>query len=313
MHQFNFLLFPSLPLSSLLLPLVAGLPKETGLPYRSLLQIVKRQDTDPYDGPAPEVANGDPEPLSDTDYLRDGSKPPPPADTNQGANFQVDHFLEMQNIHGAFSVLAKPSNIPQSDWDAVKKAVFSKPPSGGYPPMQTIASKISGPPNMQAIPAAINNFKGQVFRGVINNGKNAPSSTRYPTEFGFAVNKLLSDRSSSYNEVIDNLGDALQAAGNDNKDISVFFASYASSVSSSATSFLSQWTEKSGVYATATSSSSSAKAKSAAAPKTTASVSVKSKSAASTKATSTAPATCDCNEDGCTPESPACCANGTCG
>ena len=32
-----------------------------------------------------------------------------------------------------------------------------------------MASKISGPPNMQAIPAAINNFKGQVFKGVINN------------------------------------------------------------------------------------------------------------------------------------------------
>ncbi|KAL8953679.1 MAG: hypothetical protein Q9222_000463 [Ikaeria aurantiellina] len=172
MHRSTFFLLSSiLPLSSILLPLVAGLPKETGLPYRSLLDIVKRQDSDPYDGPAPEVANGDPEPFSDTDYLRDpipyrdnyfrdnrvltsmkvgakpsdaamtifttlasGSKPPPPADTNQGANFQVDHFLEMQNIHGAFNVLAKPSKIPQTDWDAVKKAVFSKPPSGGYPP-----------------------------------------------------------------------------------------------------------------------------------------------------------------------------------
>ncbi|KAL8953678.1 MAG: hypothetical protein Q9222_000462 [Ikaeria aurantiellina] len=86
---------------------------------------------------------------------------------------------------------------------------------------------MSGPPNMQAIPAAINNFKGQVFRGVINNGKNAPSTIRYPTEFGYAVNKLLDDRSESYNEVIGNLADALQAAGNDNNDISSFFASYA--------------------------------------------------------------------------------------
>ncbi len=58
--------------SLLLPPLVAGMPKETGLPYRTLLEIGKRQDTDPYDGPAAEVADGDPEPYANTDYLRDG-------------------------------------------------------------------------------------------------------------------------------------------------------------------------------------------------------------------------------------------------
>lgn len=48
------------------------MPKETSLSYRTLLETGKRQDTDPYDGPAPEVENGDPEPYADTDYLRDG-------------------------------------------------------------------------------------------------------------------------------------------------------------------------------------------------------------------------------------------------
>ena len=66
-------IFVVAPICSLLLPpLVAGMPKETGLPYRTLMGINKRQDTDPYDGPAPEVANGDPEPYADTDYLRKG-------------------------------------------------------------------------------------------------------------------------------------------------------------------------------------------------------------------------------------------------
>lgn len=37
-----------------------------------------------------------------------GTSPPAPADTNQGNQFEVDHLLEMQNIHGAFSVLSKP-------------------------------------------------------------------------------------------------------------------------------------------------------------------------------------------------------------
>lgn len=121
--------------------------------------------------------------------------------------------------------------------------------------MKSIASKISGPPNMEAIPAAINNFKGQVFRGVINNGKNGPTNNRYPTEFGPTVNKLLADRKPSYDEVIGNLADAMKAAGNNNTDVSSHFASYASSVYTSATSFLSQWTGKTGVYATATSTS----------------------------------------------------------
>lgn len=37
-----------------------------------------------------------------------GTSPPAPADTNQGKQFEVDHLLEMQNIHGAFSILSKP-------------------------------------------------------------------------------------------------------------------------------------------------------------------------------------------------------------
>jgi len=133
--------------------------------------------------------------------------------------------------------------------------------------MQSIANKISGPPNMEAIPAAINNFKGQVFKGVINNGKGAPSTTRYPTEFGPAVNKLLADRKPSYDEVIGSLGSVMAAAGNNNADVSSFFSSYASSVYSSATSFLSQWTGKTGVY-TSTTSSSKSTSRSSSSPKT---------------------------------------------
>lgn len=147
--------------------------------------------------------------------------------------------------------------------------------------MQSIASKISGPPNMQAIPAAINNFKGQVFKGVINNGKGAPSTTRYPTEFGPAVNKLLADRQPSYEEVIGNLGSAMAAAGNNNTDVSSFFSSYASSVYSSATSFLSQWTGKTDVYTSTSSSSSSSQ------PGTSPQVSVSTSTATAATTTST--------------------------
>lgn len=130
------------------------MPKETGSPFRDLIRMHKRQGDSSED---------DPEPYSDTDYLRDGksssillymlhllmklsaipyrsnylsdngaltsmkvgAKPsdatmtvfttikngnalPSPSDTNQGSGFQIDHLLEMQNIHGAFNILSKP-------------------------------------------------------------------------------------------------------------------------------------------------------------------------------------------------------------
>lgn len=65
--------------------------------------------------------------------LSSGESVPKPADPSQGSQFEVDHLLEMQNIHGAFSVMNKPNDIPQADWNAVKSAVFSKPPSNGNP------------------------------------------------------------------------------------------------------------------------------------------------------------------------------------
>ena len=153
----------------------------------------------------------------------------------------------------------------------------------------------------QAIPAAINNFKGQVFRGVINNGKNAPSTTRYPTEFGPAVNKLLSDRKPSYDEVIESLAVELRSVANDNDNVSSYFSSYASSVYSSATSFISQWTGKNGVYAPATSASGGN-------PGT----GTGTATATANSALSTCASKCNCNEDGCTPDSPGCCGDGTC-
>ena len=185
-----------------------------------------------------------------------------------------------------------------------KHRLFTPSPRVGANPecrMTAIAKIISGPPNMQAIPAAINNFKGQVFRGVINNGKNAPSTTRYPTEFGPAVNKLLSDRKPSYDEVIESLAVELKSVANDNDNVSSYFSSYASSVYSSATSFISQWTGKNGVYAPATSASGGNPGTGTATATATAN-----------SALSTCASKCNCNEDGCTPDSPGCCGNGTC-
>ena len=40
--------------------------------------------------------------------LSSGEPIPTPKDTNQGKQFEIDHLLEMQNLHGAFSVLNKP-------------------------------------------------------------------------------------------------------------------------------------------------------------------------------------------------------------
>lgn len=37
-----------------------------------------------------------------------GSPIPAPVDPSQGSQFEVDHLLEMQNFHGAFSVAQKP-------------------------------------------------------------------------------------------------------------------------------------------------------------------------------------------------------------
>ena len=56
----------------LLVSVVVGMPRETGSPYRNLLGLEKRQDDDPYDGPAPDIENDDPEPFADTDNLRNG-------------------------------------------------------------------------------------------------------------------------------------------------------------------------------------------------------------------------------------------------
>ena len=70
-------IFVIAPVCTVLSPLlVAGMPKETGLPYRSLLEIREGHDIGPYDGPAPNVPNGDPEPYADTDYIRDGKLAP---------------------------------------------------------------------------------------------------------------------------------------------------------------------------------------------------------------------------------------------
>ena len=58
-----------------------AMPRETGFSSLEMMRVRKRQadsDSGPYDGPAPEVPNGDPEPFADTDYLRDGKLGIPP-------------------------------------------------------------------------------------------------------------------------------------------------------------------------------------------------------------------------------------------
>ncbi|KAL8917004.1 MAG: hypothetical protein Q9208_008222 [Pyrenodesmia sp. 3 TL-2023] len=226
----------------------------------------------------------------------------------------------------------------------------------------TVASAFSNAFNLQGIPRRFNGFKLQVFKGRLRSEPGNPSDRTYPSDFGVALQKFLSDNEQDAYSVMDDVGKALadQNVGNYSA-IKDYFTAYAQAEYQSAVTFLSTWvgTSYTGAPTSTRSTSSSAGAITTSAPpnaigpltdcslvqttitgtiaggpqtycqcdsviagintETSGSLvySVCAGAPYPTVATSTLAAppaapTCDCNENGCTDSSPACCGNGSC-
>ena len=169
---------------------------------------------------------------------------PAPDDSNQvrGPNpWNVDHIFELQVIGEAFKA-SKPSGIPDADWSSATSAVFTSGPQNS-----AIASAVTNLKNLEGIPNALNSFKKQVFTGQLT-GKGGPSSGDDATFFNFfgpAIQKYLSDNKDALlSGTVDDTGNKLQSAANNNGAVKSYFTSYASSNYQGCIDFLSTWSGK---------------------------------------------------------------------
>lgn len=119
-----------------------------------------------------------------------------------------------------------------------------------------VASAFSNPFNLQGIPTRFNGFKLQVFKGRLRSEPGNPSDRTYPSDFGVALQKFLSDNEQGAYGVMDDVGKALadQNVGNYSA-IRDYFTAYAQNEYRSAVEFLSTWVGTS-YTGTATSTSS---------------------------------------------------------
>ncbi|KAL8650246.1 MAG: hypothetical protein Q9210_003938 [Variospora velana] len=162
------------------------------------------------------------------------------------------------------------------------------------PTSQTsVASAFAQTFNLQGIPSRFNGFKQQVFTGRLKSQPGNPSDRTYPSDFGPALQKFLTDNEQDAYSAVDDIGKALadENVGN-HTAIRDYFTAYAQNEYRSAVDFLSTWVGTSYTTASATSRSTTA----------------------TSDATPTPPAnpTCDCGESSCSDDSPPCCANGSC-
>ncbi|KAI4146087.1 MAG: hypothetical protein LQ341_002176 [Variospora aurantia] len=163
------------------------------------------------------------------------------------------------------------------------------------PTSQTsVASAFAQTFNLQGIPSRFNGFKQQVFTGRFKSQPGNPSDRTYPSDFGPALQKFLTENEQDAYSVLDDIGKALanENVGNYTA-IREYFTAYAQNEYRSAVDFLSTWVGTS--YTTAPASSTRS-------------------TTATSNATPTPPAnpTCDCGESSCSEDSPPCCANGSC-
>lgn len=229
---------------------------------------------------------------------------PAPDDKNQvrGPNpWNVDHIFELQVIGEAFKA-AKPTNIPDADWASATKAVFTSGPMNS-----AIASAVTNLKNLQGIPNALNSFKKQVFTGNLT-GKGGPSSGSDATFFNFfgpAVQKYLSDNQAALlSGTVDETGNQLQSAGNNNAEIKSYFTSYASLHYQGCIDFLSTWSGRPLDRSTPSTTSASATITAPAPPPTSTGAAVKCFHAADPRNTCAAiangPGWCNCENDSAT-------------
>lgn len=157
--------------------------------------------------------------------------------------------------------------------------------------------------NLEGIPNAVNSFKKQVFTGNLT-GVGYPSTGATATYFSFfgpAVQEYLVSNQQNFfsvNGTVDNIGDQLSSAGNDNAAIKTYFTSYASLHYQGAIDYLSTWSGKSLVRSTATSAATTVTSAAAAAAAVTCQHNADPDSTCAAIADSLG--YCECNNDGTT-------------
>lgn len=72
-----------------------------------------------------------------------------------------------------------------------------------------VASAFSNAFNLQGIPSQFNGFKQQVFTGRLKSQPGTPSDRTYPSDFGPALKKFLSDNEQGAYGAMDDVGKAL--------------------------------------------------------------------------------------------------------
>lgn len=186
---------------------------------------------------------------------------PPPSDQNQirGPNpWNVDHIFELQVIGEAFKS-PKPANIPATDWASATNAIFTAGPQNS-----AIAKAVTNLNNLQGIPNALNGFKKQVFTGNLtgSGGPGSGNDAKYFNFFGPAIQKYLSDNQVGLmSGTVDETGNQIQSAANNNADVKAYFTSYASVHYQGCIDFLStSWVGKPAPSATTSTSAASAAA-----------------------------------------------------
>lgn len=184
-----------------------------------------------------------------TDTTTTTSIPPPddPKQTSGPNPWNVDHIFELQIIGEAFKAdrpTDNPTSIAAADWTAVTNAVFTLSPA-----CTAIAEEVTVLQNLEGIPNAVNSFKKQVFTGNLT-GVGFPSTgntATYYSFFGPAVQNYLASNQPNFfsvNGIVDNIGDQLSSAGNNNAAIKAYFTSYAAFHYQGAIDYLSTWSGK---------------------------------------------------------------------
>ncbi|KAL6716550.1 hypothetical protein ACLMJK_006117 [Lecanora helva] len=180
-----------------------------------------------------------------------GFYPKPPSDDLQGKpsgsngenSWNIDHILELQVLGYAFSSPAtRPTDgatsIPTDVWTSVSRAVNGAASAS----CTALAKVITVGDNLEGIPKQVNGFKQQVFTGRLLNQPNNPSGNTYYTDFGKAVQKVLTNRQNDMNNLIGDIGDELSRIGGGNAAVKTYWTNFAKTTYQDCIDFLDNWT-----------------------------------------------------------------------
>ncbi|KAI4161977.1 MAG: hypothetical protein LQ342_004425 [Letrouitia transgressa] len=218
---------------------------------------------------------------------------PKPDDTEQGNIFNVDHIFELQVLAWAFDdknrkVNNDASAISDGAWKKVQDAIND---NNAHQSCQDLAGKITVLQNLRGVSQRINFCKEAIFIKVTSGDKNSDLNPKWDTDYLESVYNYLVDASSGVDSTISDVGKELDNIAGEN--VSKYFNAFAKDTYKAGQDYALGQMDKAGA-ATASPSAT------AAPPPTT------------TSAPEPTGTTCNCNENGCTDDSPGCCANGTC-